>query len=103
MREQNLSDRLFVPLSTDPFRWFESGFKQWELRRYGRQYTERNIVPGRAVELRRGYQVGTGSLWGTITEVVYAGTLEEFFDKVPFAEVVPVCQTRAEAVRIASE
>lgn len=95
--------RLFVPLSSEPFRWFESGKKRWELRRYGRQYTERNIVPGQTIELRRGYQARAGSLWGTITDVVYAPSLDIFFDLVPFKEVVPLCVSRDEAILIASE
>ena len=47
--------RVFIPLSTAPYNWFESGIKMWELRRYGRQYTERNIEKNKIVELRCGY------------------------------------------------
>ena len=103
MQLESVKDRLFVPLSSEPFRWFESGKKRWELRRYGRQYTERNIIPGRVVELRRGYQAGAGSLWGMIVEVVQAPSLDAFFDIVPYSDVIPPSQSREEAQRTAAE
>jgi hypothetical protein len=101
--EPTTDDRLFVPLTTEPFRWFERGQKRWELRRYGRQYTERQVRPGRFVELRRGYQEKCGSLWGTIAEVVQAPTLSRFFESVPYHEVIPTAASREDAIRIASE
>lgn len=93
--------RLFVPLATAPFEWFRSGGKRWELRRYGRQYTERNVVPGREVELRRGYQSQGDALWGTVTQTVEAKSIFEFFNQVPYELVIPIARDRSEATQIA--
>jgi ASC-1-like (ASCH) protein len=90
-------DRVFVPLSSAPFRWFSSGAKRWELRRHGRQYTRKHLTPGRRVELRRGYTNKHTALWGRIEEVREADTLSEFFNRVDFREVIPEARSRLEA------
>jgi hypothetical protein len=95
--------RLFVPLANEPFRWFASGRKQWELRRLGRQYTRKNLIPGRRVELRRGYSDKTGALWGTVAEVREASGVSEFFAHIDYRYVIPVARDRAEAVQIATQ
>lgn len=97
------SDRLFVPLASGPFDWFAAGSKRWELRRYGRQYTDRSVVPGRRVELRRGYRDADRALWGTVTTVARAKGLDEFFRKVPFQQVIPIATSQSEAIQIAGE
>jgi hypothetical protein len=93
--------RLFVPLASTPFEWFRTGLKRWELRRYGRQYTEQNIVPGREVELRRGYRSRADVLWGVVTRTIKATSLADFFDQVPFQLVIPTARDRSEAIDIA--
>jgi hypothetical protein len=95
------TDRLFVPLATTPFEWFRTGQKRWELRRYGRQYTERHVIPGRRIELRKGYQAGADALWGTVARTVKAGSLHDFFELVPFNLVIPPARDQAEAIQIA--
>jgi ASC-1-like (ASCH) protein len=90
--------RLFVPLATEPFRWFESGKKKWELRKYGKQYTEKNIFSGREVELRRGYNT-TDSLWGRLGEVLVVDSLEDLFLKVDFEKIIPVAASHEEAIK----
>lgn len=90
--------RLFVPLSDQPFRWFASGKKRWELRRLGRQYTRKHLVPGRRVELRRGYSDKATALWGTIEGVISSRNLTEFFDTVDFHLVIPDANSREEAI-----
>jgi len=95
-------DRIFVPLATEPYRWFASGRKHWELRRLGRQYTPRHLIPGRRVELRRGYCDKHTALWGTLTETCEAPNIAHFFDAVDFRKVVPEASNRQEAVRIAA-
>lgn len=90
--------RLFVPLSSAPHAWFRSGDKQWELRRYGRQYTESHLRVGRPVELRRGYTDANTSLWGAIESVQRATSLRDFFDKVPYAAVIPEAASVDDAV-----
>jgi ASC-1-like (ASCH) protein len=102
MSERGHARRLFVPLATQPYRWFEGGLKRWEVRRHGRQYTEKHVVPGRPVELRRGYSHREDSLWGTIVCVVEARDLRRFFERVPFDEVVPTARTREEAIGVAA-
>jgi hypothetical protein len=96
-------DRLFVPLASDPHAWFCTGRKTWELRRYGRQYTERQLRAGRRVELRRGYNDAASSRWGVLREVVRAGSLEEFFSRVDFRDVIPIAADVADAVARAAE
>jgi hypothetical protein len=93
-------DRLFVPLAHQPFRWFQSGEKKWELRRFGRQYTPKYVRVGRRVELRKGYR-GPDALWGKILDVIQAKNVDDFFNKVPFKDVIPVADTREDAVKIA--
>jgi ASC-1-like (ASCH) protein len=94
-------DRLFVPLADEPFNWFSSGQKKWELRRFGRQYTRKHVRVGRCVELRRGYR-GPDALWGKIISIVEAQGIEDFFNKVPFQDVIPVAHSRDDAIRIAT-
>jgi hypothetical protein len=96
-------DRIFVALSREPYAWFESGEKVWELRKYGRQFTEKHIYPGRRVELRRGYSDASRTLWGTIQRVEKAVGIEDFFDKVPYSDVIPVAKNRADAAMMAKE
>ena len=95
------ADRLFVPLADQPFAWFRSGQKKWELRRFGRQYTRKHVKVGRSVELRRGYR-GPDVLWGEILDVVEANGVDEFFSKVPYKEVIPVADSREQAIEIAT-
>lgn len=95
-------DRLFVPLAAGPFSWFQSGKKTWELRRCGRQYTDKNIRLGRRVELRMGYTDPGRALWGVIVNIEQAATVSEFFKKVPYELVIPVATSLAEAVTLTS-
>lgn len=96
-------NRLFVPLSSDPFQWFASGRKRWELRRYGRQYTTDHVILGRTVELRKGYSNRESVLWGTIVDVRRAPGIRDFFRQVPFAEVIPVAGSEEEAIQMATK
>ncbi len=96
--EKSKNDRLFVPLSSEPYSWFQSGLKKWELRKYGRQYTEKHVYLGRRVELRRGYSDKTKVLWGVIEVVECANNLELFFGKVAFHEVIPVASNLQDAI-----
>lgn len=94
--------RLFVALASDPFRWFASGEKLWELRRFGRQFNDARIQVGREVELRKGYSTKE-SIWGEVNSVVVAENIAEFFKKVPFSEVIPVAESLSNAVEIAQQ
>ncbi|WP_026618788.1 hypothetical protein [Ensifer sp. WSM1721] len=94
--------RLFVALASEPFRWFESGEKLWELRRFGRQFNDARVCVGREVELRRGYST-KDSIWGEVNTVVVAESIAEFFKKVPFSEVIPIAESLSDAVEIAQQ
>ncbi len=89
--------RLFVPLASEPYHWFDNGEKLWELRRYGRQYTLDNVCVGRPVELRRGYNT-SDSIWGTIADVITAESVDDFFSLVDFGEVIPTARNKGEAI-----
>lgn len=90
--------RLFVPLANDPFIWFVSGKKKWELRREGRAYTPKHLRTGRRVELRRGYSDAKRALWGAIVETFAAPSLYDFFERVPYQEVIPEARSLEEAI-----
>jgi hypothetical protein len=94
--------RLFVPLANEPFRWFADGQKRWELRRYGRQYTERNVWVGRRVELRRGYSTDE-SLRGVIVETMRSASIRELFGRVDYKTILPTAESEAEAIEIANK
>jgi ASCH domain len=88
--------RLFVPLSAEPFEWFSSRGKQWEVRRNNGAFRADRLTCGRRVELRRGY---TGdSLWGTLTEAVSASNAAELFAHVHYAVTVPTVASRSDAI-----
>ncbi|WP_033919613.1 hypothetical protein [Sphingomonas sp. 37zxx] len=91
-------DRLFVPLATDPFMWFCSGRKKWELRKKGRQYTTDHVRTGRYVELRRGYTDSESALWGEIVDVLEADSIEAFFSTVAWRSVLPESGSLSEAI-----
>ena len=102
-------DRLFVPLSSEPFDWFVSGEKTWELRRHGRQFTRDHVYRGRYVELRRGYN-SNDSLVGTINSVVESSSLREIFEavgKIEFEKgyraIIPNARSLEEACAKAEE
>lgn len=101
MVEKN-NKRLFVPLSNGPYSWFQSGMKKWELRKYGRQYTEKHVYVGRAVELRRGYSNPMDALWGEIEMVEFSNNLISFFDVIDFALVIPTATSKQEALSLAA-
>ena len=90
-----------MPLTSGAYDWFKDRGKRWELRTYGRTYTERTVIPGRSVELRRGY--GGESLWGVILQRCVANSLDEIFQTVDFQSVVPVAATLDEAKQIVED
>jgi hypothetical protein len=92
-----MTDRIFVPLNTEAFDWFESGTKRWELRRVRGQYTLKHIRPGRLIEFRKGYRQGS-SLWGTVLRTTLATGVADFFSKVPFSEVIPSAKSQVDAI-----
>lgn len=93
-------NRLFVPLAKEPFLWFSQDIKCWELRKYGRQYTEKNVYINRLVELRLGYN-SSQSIWGKIAEVYIFNTLEELFNSIDIKQVLPKTRDIKEAIYFA--
>ncbi len=87
-------DRLFVPLNTEPFEDFKFYGKTYELRAYGRQYTEKYVYTNRKVELRKGYS--GESQWGIIGKVV-TGKIENILDQINFKKIEPRANTKKEA------
>lgn len=69
-----MTDRLFVPLNTEPYRWFETGRKDIELRGVDHRFNVDTIWRGRPVELRRGYSTDD-SLWGKVGDVLFVHRL----------------------------
>lgn len=90
-------DRLFVPLSTRPYRWFKQGRKKWELRTRGGNFTTNTVYFNRHVELRKGYS-SSESVWGKIKYTLFGDTIEEILDEIPFYEIIPEASSRSEAI-----
>lgn len=86
------ADRLFVPLNTKPYRAFERGEKDVELRGYGDRFNMETVTPGRRVELRRGYSTDD-SLWGTIRHVHHFGHLSNVPEKMDHRRIMPDATT----------
>jgi len=91
-------ERLLVALTADSYLAFRAGQKTWELRK---QFAERDIRPGRAVELRRGYRDADSAISGEIVEVVSAASLKEFFQRVHWETVLPECPDEPTAIETA--
>ena len=99
----NADNRLFVPLNAEAFRWFASCGKRWELRKFGRQYTDKHLRLGRRVESRRGYSDAQQAIWGKIKNVHRASSLAEFFDHVPYLLVIPTAVDSNDAIAVAAD
>ena len=88
--------RLFVPLSAEPFEWFASRNKQWEVRRNKGAFRADHLIEGRRVELRRGY---TGaSLWGTLTDAILASNAADLFMEISYKVTVPTAPSQSDAI-----
>lgn len=80
--------RLFIPLCSDPFNWFESGEKEWELRKKSKQFNSDNIEIGSYVELRRGYVAQNGVSWGIVTDCKTFSSLKDVFSSISYHKIV---------------
>jgi ASC-1-like (ASCH) protein len=89
-------DRLFVPLSSEPYNWFKNGRKKWELRTYGQGFTEDHVYYNRHVELRKGYSTDQ-SIWGKIEYVVIQESFKDILDTIPYYEIFPEATSNKEA------
>lgn len=94
---------LFVPLSTEPFRWFQSGKKTWEMRRARGAFLPARLTLGRPVTLRRGYST-SDNLHGTIGTVIDGQTIQEVFNRLFYwFELIPVASSESEAIDMCSK
>lgn len=91
---------LIVPVSPESFQWFVEGERCWEVRRCGRDFTERDVLPDRPVEIRRGHR-SNEALIGTIVEVLPVGDLASIFEQVSWRDIIPVASSLDEAAEIA--
>lgn len=82
------TDRLFVPLNTEPYRSFQRGEKDIELRGENSRFNHDTVFPGRQVELRRGYST-SDSLWGTIGQVWVEPDLDTIIEKIDHRRIKP--------------
>lgn len=83
-----MMNRLFVPLKTEPFNWFKSGNKIFELRNQVGQYNKNQIITGRKIELRRGYSTND-KLFGVIGQVVWVNEIDDLFNQINYSKIVP--------------
>lgn len=87
-------DRLFVPLKKDPFEWFQSGKKKWELRGISNNFNPKTVIAGRCVELRKGYN-GPG-ICGKIIEIKILDELKEIPRQINYKEIIPKAKSEKE-------
>ncbi len=96
----DIVDRLYVPLTAEAYGWYKSGGKRYELRKHGRQFREKYVYTGRLVQLRRGHS--GESTWGAVGEVI-VGTIEEIFSTIDYRKIIPIANSREEAIRKSKE
>lgn len=101
--KRQICRRLFVPLSREPYEWFSSGQKEWEIRKQRGAFSDGQVFMGRPVELRLGYRDASSSFWGTVIDVIKAESLAEIFECVPFEKAIPSANDLDSALSIASK
>jgi len=85
---KNLATRLFVPLKGELYAKFAAGDKDIELRGTNDQFNIETVVPGRSVEIRRGYSTND-SIWGVIEQVWTFDEAEEIIDELDHERIRP--------------
>lgn len=93
---------LFLPVSTQPYRAWESGNKQVELRNNGGAYTFKHVRVGRRVLIRRGYS-SPDELWGTIISRAVYHDWDMLFFNNRWDTIAPWAKDRAEASWVLKE
>lgn len=81
-------DRLFVPLNSEPYHYFDVRMKEWEARAVKGQYNRDQVRVGREVELRKGYSTDE-SLWGVIDERRFYDSIPEMVGDVGHDKILP--------------
>lgn len=95
--------RVFVPLAKEPYNWFAQGSKEWELRRYGRQYTEKNIKKGNLVELRCGYSNPARAIWGVIEEIKVFDSIDNVFRYIDYKKIISSANNIENAIELCNK
>ena len=88
--------RLFIPLTSEAFYWFRDNGKAFELRTYGRIWTEKNVYTGRETELRRGYST-QDKIHGKVGRVI-TGSISQIFKELDFKKIIPVADSEEDAI-----
>lgn len=111
IKEENSSEykpyRLFVPVTSKVFNWYRYGGKRWEIRKSRKSFNAEHVRKHHKVEIRRGYST-EDSLFGNITAVVEAVSLNELFDKIPeyetslefYKKLIPEAESEIQAKTI---
>jgi ASC-1-like (ASCH) protein len=81
-------DRLFIPLKSEPFEWFKSGKKKWELRGISSNFNNRTVFIGRNVEISKGYS--GERIRGRITAVHVFKKIDDISKRIIFKEIIPI-------------
>ncbi|TWA71947.1 hypothetical protein FBZ84_101214 [Azospirillum baldaniorum] len=93
---------MFVPLATNPYRWFEQGLKRWELRRVGGQWQPKHCVYGRPATLSRGYST-PDRMPAMVGIYAVFDTMEEAMTVVDYRLIIPTAGSLRDAVKVATE
>lgn len=89
-------EKIVVPLKPESFLDFRERGKEYVLKRYGRNFNEKNVYPNKRVLLRNAYS-GREELRGRIGRVVI-GELESIFREIDYRLVTPRAKTMSEAI-----
>lgn len=94
-----MEDRIFIPLNTQPWKWFERGLKRWEIRRAKGQFNPFGKKPplGRDVELRRGYST-PDKLFGRVCHTITGPELEDVINEDNYKQVIPTAISVSHAI-----
>ena len=92
---------LFLALCSEPYKWFNDGIKEWELRKLSKTLNPNKVHIGDIAELRRGYVAKNGILWGKVTECKVFSSLKEVFSIVPYDKIIKA-ETLSDAIHFVS-
>src|SRR5688572_9421736 len=89
--------RLFLPLTSQAFEWYNLD-KNVEIRKYKGRFKNVLTRNYELAELRKGYS--GESIYASITNVVVFGNSRELFDSIDYKRVIPVATSRQEAEKM---
>lgn len=98
--EIDQSTRLFLPLNSQAFEWYDLK-KNVEVRKYKGRFKNILKFNYKVAELRRGYS--GESKFASISKILVFESASALFDKIDFKRVVPVATSRHDAEKIVFE